>query len=259
MCAQAYPPPGMPFSGWQGPGLPFVTGMPPANMPPPVPVPITPDAGAQHTSYDGIQLSWFEWIFANEGQVTIHNEPEFSVRVPDNVVPCDIVASIEQIDPRSRMGNPIREKPVAILVKVYENVDFGNCYSRDMICRSNWIAVRDSMVAFTATSGAEFKILAEFPDKDVCIDRMVFRCYASRPSVMVTAATASFRHMLVEPTEPPKAKRFTFVGTGKIDPRFADRPEELEDEFDSLRKPEFDIDPGIKSLIDDAQKECIVM
>ena len=62
------------------------------------------------------------WVFANPGEIVRNNEPEFMVTVPQHAVPCEVVCSIEQFDPRMLMKTPGRPEPVPILCKVYEKV-----------------------------------------------------------------------------------------------------------------------------------------
>lgn len=216
-------------------------------------------AGLQHQTVQGSQVPWFEWVYANPGSISRHNEPEFMVHIPDHAVPCEIIASVEQLDTRMAMTTPKRDPSAAILVKVYEHV-LNNCYSVDMVCRSNWLPVRDSMVAFTAMRGGSFRLVAEFPDAQTAVDRMVFRCYASRPNVTVTAAAATMKHMLVQPQTPPKARKLTMVGCVRQDQLDeVDEPMPLNEEHDCMRKPEFDIDLGWQDLKEEFKQDCCVM
>jgi len=216
--------------------------------------------GMQHLGPDGSPLPWYEWVFANPGEVTRHNAPEFSVRVPETDVPCEIVCSIEQLDSRMQMKSPQKDESVPLIVKVYENVEGDQYYSKDLVCRSNWIPVRDSMVAFQVTRGGEFKIVAEFPDGKSKVGRMIFRCYASRPNVMVTANTMFRSHLLVVPVEPPRAIKLSLVGT--MHPEDMDDPDApvwINSEHDAMRKPEFDVDPGWSTLAKEVKEDCSVM
>lgn len=261
-----------------------IPGMPPPRMPPPMPPPghqagIPPgrssamlpmeghhsvyhpgagDVGMTHNS-DVASHPWFEWVYANPGDVSCHNEPEFIVKVPHNEAPCEIIASVEQLDPRMCMTTTQRSPTEAILVKVYEHVQ-ENCYSRLLVCRSNWLPVRDSMVAFTAMRGGEFRLVAEFASPVIMVNRMIFRCYASKPNVSVSAGAAIMKHCLVNPMEPPKARKLSFVGC--VRPDRLDKPDEpvqLNDEHDCMRKPEFDIDLGWQDLKEEIQQDCSVM
>jgi len=251
-------PPGMPPQF--GYGAPPQFGMP--GMGPPGSL---AGVGSQHLSFDGSPLPWFEFVHANPGEVGTHNEPEFNVIVPQRAVPCEVVCSVEQLDPRMLMTAPGRQVPAAILVKVYEKVggvlgghsqDF---YSKDLVCKSNWINVRDSMVAFTVLEGGDFKLVAELPD-GVTVPRMIFRCYTSQPNVHVTAGTAFSRHAVVLPTGAPKAHKGTLVGC-ELPSRIIrpDAPLKIDQEHDSMRLPEWDVDPGWNELTDELKKDCSIM
>uniref|UniRef100_A0A7S0FYE2 Calpain catalytic domain-containing protein n=1 Tax=Pyrodinium bahamense TaxID=73915 RepID=A0A7S0FYE2_9DINO len=207
---------------------------------------------------------WFEWVYANPGEITRHNEPEFSVRVPERDVPCDIICSVEQIDPRMLMTTSERRRPPELLVKVYENVESsgrnrGGFYSKNLVCRSNWLPVRDAVVAFSVIEGCEFKILAEVPTLDTKVDRLIFRCYSSRPNVTVSAGTGLMKHALVEPNGPPRGQKRTLVGVAPPNKWGQDDvPMPLDEEHDSLRKPEFDMAIGWSELKQDL-KDCCLM
>jgi len=192
--------------------------------------------------------------------VSADNEPEFVVRVPEQNVPCEVVASVEQLDSRMLMTTTVRHPPAAILVKVYEHVEGRKYYSKDLVCRSNWLPLRDSMVAFTVRRGGEFRLVAEFPDQTSRVERMIFRCYTSRPGCIVTASAALMKHSLVMPVEPAKATRLTLVGCTREDRLDrTDAPEKLDEEHDCLRKPEFDMPPGWKDLKEEFRQDCSVM
>lgn len=231
-----------------------IQGMPPPRLPPSL-----GGAPGQRRAADGSALAWFEFIHANPGEVTTHNEPEFNVIVPSLAVPCEVVCSVEQIDPRMLMTTPDRLTPAAILVKVYEKVGGRDFYSKDLVCKSNWIAVRDSVVAFKVTEGGEFKLVAELPH-GAKVPRMVFRCYSTKPNVQVTAGTAYARHSVVLPTAPPRAHKATLVGCEHPD-RVAhrDKPHELDHQYDSMRRPEWDVHQGWEELADDIRQDCSVM
>jgi len=261
-------PPQLPaqFHGYDRPGM-MPPGMPPLfgaqqfgmstqGMGPPGSL---AGAGTQHIAFDGTPLPWYEWVHANPGEVGVHNEPEFNVTVPDHAVPCEVVCSVEQLDPRMLMTTAERIMPAPILVKVYEKVDGRDFYSKDLVCKSNWHAVRDSMVAFTVHSGGSFKLVAELETHTV-VPRMIFRCYTSQPNVHVTAGTASFRHSVVMPTSAPKATKCTLVGC-EISSRVVnkDAPVPIDQEHDSLRRPEWDVDPGWQELADEVKKDCSIM
>jgi len=237
-----------------------IPGMPPPRIPPP----ISPRTSAATSPRAAVgkrhQAGWFEWVFANPGEVSADNAPEFTVMVPEHSAPCDVIVSVEQLDSRMLMRSCIHTNPVPVLVKVYEHIEGRRYYSSELVCKSNWLPVRDSMVAFTVLKGGEFKLVVEFPDLYVKVDRMIFRCYTSRPQCMVTAAAALAKHYLVDPTGPPKAQRATLVGSvrpDRLDTVYA--PQALDDEHDCLRKPEFDIAPGWKDLQNEFQQDCSIM
>lgn len=50
----------------------------------------TRPTGIQHVGPDGQPLAWYEWIYANPGEVVRMNEPEFVVSVPQHAVPCEV-------------------------------------------------------------------------------------------------------------------------------------------------------------------------
>jgi len=215
--------------------------------------------GVQHLAMDGTPLAWYEWVFANPGDIARQNEPEFSIQVPQNDVPCEIICSIEQFDPRMLLSEPKRPACVPILCKVYEKVEGENYYSDQIVCRSNWLPVRDAMVAFSVRRGGEFLITAELPDGKRHINRMIFRCYASRPNVMVAAHKMSRRHLLVKPRELPACGRLSLIGLMEPDGADTDKPIELDWEHDAMRKPEFDMEGGFRSLVNEVKEDCSIM
>eukprot|EP00443_Scrippsiella_acuminata_P020971 CAMPEP_0115188710 /NCGR_PEP_ID=MMETSP0270-20121206/11149_1 /TAXON_ID=71861 /ORGANISM="Scrippsiella trochoidea, Strain CCMP3099" /LENGTH=731 /DNA_ID=CAMNT_0002601897 /DNA_START=67 /DNA_END=2259 /DNA_ORIENTATION=- len=266
-------PPPMPPPGEPMPPLPGVAGFlpgPPPTVPPPGVAGMPPMysqnagyAGFVHSHTDqahqhgaspmGAQLPWFEWVFANPGHVSAHNEPEFTVRVPDHQCPCEIVANVEQLDPRMLMKTAEREPCKSLLVKVYELLEDRNRYSSELVCKSNWLPLRDTMVAFKVLRGGEYRLVVEFARHEMGgVNRMIFRCYSSRPNVNVSASAAMYRHVLIAPTGPPKAVKLTFVGSVRPDRLdHLHRPQHLDEEHDCLRKAEFDFDPGWSDLKDE--------
>eukprot|EP00933_Yihiella_yeosuensis_P062628 TRINITY_DN6560_c0_g2_i2.p1 TRINITY_DN6560_c0_g2~~TRINITY_DN6560_c0_g2_i2.p1 ORF type:complete len:738 (+),score=137.29 TRINITY_DN6560_c0_g2_i2:63-2276(+) len=237
------------------------------NMPPPrwhavQPFPSGSDEPAvlQHKAPDGSPLAWYEFVYANPGEVGFGNQPEFTIQVPEKAVPCEIVCSIEQIDPRIQQIDPHRKPCVPILVKAYEEEEAPDLFRKELVCRSNWLNVRDAMVSFTVNKGCLVNLVAEFPDTEQRVGRMIFRCYASRPYCQVTAAPMTYAKSLVEPIGPPKATRSTLVGlmVPDSDTDDTDKPIYL-DEHDAMRKAEWDLDPGWKSLADEVQKDCSIM
>jgi len=215
--------------------------------------------GVQHVGADGQPLAWYEWVFANPGEVVRQNEPEFVITVPQHAVPCEVVCSVEQFDPRMLMKTPGRPEAVPILCKVYEKVDGENCFSSQLVGRSNWIPVRDAMVAFSVTRGGEYLIVAELPDGTSHVERMIFRCYASHPYVMVAARKMSRKHLLVQSRELPGASRLSLVGLMQPANMDKDQPVRIDWEYDAMRKPEFDLETGWNALVKEAQQDCEVM
>jgi len=215
--------------------------------------------GVQHLAPDGTPLPWYEWIYANPGDILRSNEPEFTVTVPEHDCPCEIVCSVEQIDLRLQLKEPGRPEASPILCKVYEKVAGENYYSSQLVCRSNWIPVRDAMVAFSVNRGGEFKITAELADGKTHINKMVFRCYSSRPNVMVSASAMNRKHLLVETDELPGGSRLSLVGLMEPEGRDKDKPVYLDWEHDGMRKAEFDIEPGWTSMVKEVQEDCSVM
>lgn len=235
--------------------------MPPLRIPPALPAwgmgsGMGPP-GIQHLGPDGVPLPWFEWVWFNPGVVKVTNQPEFSIIVPETAVPCEIVASLEQLDTRMLMDTPMRQKQSAVLVKVYELINGQNYYSKDMVCRSNWLPIRDSVVSFVVKQGGTFKLAASFPDAKSRAERMIFRCYATSPMVTVTAAKATYTHLLIQNWAPPKAQRLSVVGNQQTS--ILNKPMALDEEHDTMRKPAFDLEYGFTALGKDFQEDCSIM
>eukprot|EP00927_Polykrikos_kofoidii_P066383 TRINITY_DN61995_c0_g1_i1.p1 TRINITY_DN61995_c0_g1~~TRINITY_DN61995_c0_g1_i1.p1 ORF type:complete len:1034 (+),score=98.09 TRINITY_DN61995_c0_g1_i1:89-3190(+) len=217
---------------------------------------------------------WTEWVYANPGVITKRNLPEFTIRVPEHQCPCEILCSVEQTDPRLVQTSPTRTAPLQVIVTVHENIMGTPYFSKDPICKSNWIAVRDSMVAFCARHGGEYKVMVDIPGKDSSIDRMIFRAYASTPHISVTVGARTSSEMMQMPREPPRALRWSFVGCMRASGHYAEGearksvvtvvrdlfnlplglPEPLDLEHDSMRKAEHDLNPLYGEL-----KECVLM
>lgn len=239
--------------------------MPPPRLPPMMPFPgfgssVLGPPGMQHSAPDGRPLSWYEWVWCNPGEVKRSNEPEFLITIPENAIPCEIVCCVEQLDPRMFMESPKRNSTVPLLVKGYESVEGNRYFSKDLVCRSNWLPVRDAMVAFRMRKGCTVALVCEFPDEKSSTDRMIFRCYATHPEVVVTARSASVTHMLVEPIETPRALRQTFVGVMNLrDTEAVNKPQKLDEEHDCMRKPEYDMEIGLADLVKDVRNDCSLM
>lgn len=267
-------PPMMPGMPPMMPGMPpMMPGMPPPMGFAPMGGPVLPGMmmpGAMpgllesRLAPDGSPLMWYEWVHACGDEVTRHNEPEFTIRVPDDICPVEIVASIEQGDTRMTMKSPQRKSPEAILAKVYEGAGSPNCFSSVLVCKSSWTRTRDSMVAFCCRRGGEYKVVAEFPTKQSQVHRMIFRCYSSKPGVVVSAGVATTRHLLVETMEPPKAYKFTLSGcaSGEQLQRRGmklDEPEPFDYTRDHLRRAEDDVNTGWYDLQQEVRQDCSLM
>lgn len=169
-------------------------------------MPHAPKDGAQaaapfeHCLYD-------EWCFANGGKITEHLPPEFTVVVPPG---SEVVTCIQQCDERLLQTGPTRKRYSAILMKVYQHVT-GNSFSEDLVCKSDWRHLRDSMCVFKANHGGMYKIICEMPHDQEC-HRLVMRCYTSKPGAMVSSGQSMMGHVLVEPMGPPLALKWSMVG-----------------------------------------------
>lgn len=181
-----------------------------------------------------VRPRFFEWVFANSGVISQRNLPEINVMVP--AMPCEIVVSVEQTDARITQIGRTRKPYVPIMLKVYQLV-MGNVFSKELVCKSNWLPTRDAMVAFRCERGGMFKITVEIPDFGVSINRMVCRCYASVPTVNFSMGVRMFHPEFVVPQDPPLGLRWTLVG-GVNRERLArdDLPEPLGEDLDSLRR-----------------------
>jgi len=182
-------------------------GMPPCRLPNAWPSTLTAMPGMLPP---GQMPLYFEHVFANAGIVSMENPPEFTVTLHGK---SEVVAVVQQTDNRmTQVGPPEQRRPYAsILLKVYEHIK-GNSYSSNMICKSEWKPMRDTMVSFKADHGGTFKIVAELPHNSVDCDRLIFRCYVSAPNAQCSAATAGCRHNLIEPLQPSLAMKWSFVG-----------------------------------------------
>lgn len=224
-----------PLPGGAYPGLGYV------NDAPPDPEPEAPYGVQRRPNY-------FEFVHANAGMIYGRHPPEFTVRVPphSHMGGCEVIACLQQDDTRIRQVGPERPEPVPILLKVYEQVGRGRLNDRE-VCRSNWLPVRDSMVAFRAPRGGVFKIVTRFADSELSVERLIFRCYVSAPGAMVSAGfSRGHARKLVRAGE-PSAWKWSFVGCPRPE-RLAnpDGPDVLDDDLDTL-----------KARL--AHKECAVM
>jgi len=214
--------------------------------------------GVQHISEEGEPIPFFEIVWANPGVVTGHNAPEFEIVVPGANVPCEVFCSIDQYDHRVAMQHPEYISPASILLKVYEKVD-QNYYKDKIVAKSNWMPINHAMVGFRAIAGGTWKVVAEFTHgPNEVAQKMIFRCYSSRPGVEATAQVGGRRHLLVKTTEldPYHAVKWSLVGsvppTAMENP---DEPMELDPYYDSMRQAEWDVSKTWKEVKDD----CSVM
>jgi len=167
------------------------------------------DPGPHYEKMD--EPLFYEHVLANQGSITADNLPEFDVHIPEQRAPCEVVAVLQQT--YEYLPDPFRETPLAILLKVYQHID-GNSYNVDMVCRSNWLPIRDSMVCFRVKRGGRYKIHSEFPPEDnVKVKSLVFRCYTSQPGCEITASKSLMTHNLVRDQFAAKfACKWTLVG-----------------------------------------------
>jgi hypothetical protein len=212
------------------------------------PVPIGPNqqsSGARHKhAGSGEHNLFWEYCFANRKEVTMENPPEMMVTCCADT---EVVVSIQQVDGRltSKSAADIKKPPVAILLKVYESVDGmgGNLgyYSNQLVCKSEWLPVRDSMVAFKSLRGGRYLVIAEFPNKSAVCDKLIFRCYTSRPDSNASVGTGWAGHSIVDPVDYPGAVKWSIVGSVPIQ-RLKNKfgPEPYDANTDCLRKPEHD-------------------
>eukprot|EP00927_Polykrikos_kofoidii_P035710 TRINITY_DN30255_c0_g1_i1.p1 TRINITY_DN30255_c0_g1~~TRINITY_DN30255_c0_g1_i1.p1 ORF type:complete len:887 (-),score=143.13 TRINITY_DN30255_c0_g1_i1:223-2883(-) len=185
----------------------LVTGPGPCGQPVPG-APLFTGGGGQTWKPPGFQPMFFERVWANHGQITEHNQPEFQLVLPCR--PCEIVACVDQTDRRIVQVGATREDYTSILMKVYQNLQ-GGIYSADMVAKSEWIPQRNSMVSFKASYGGIFKIVIEVPH-GCSVERLIFRCYSSVAGVEVFPAPNPYMYQLVERHVPPNATKWTMVG-----------------------------------------------
>lgn len=184
------------------------------------------------------QPMFFETIFANPGVVTERSPPEISVRTPD--LPCEVVVTVQQMDSRITQVGPDRKPYVPILMKVYESLDDSGAqldlFSAEMTCKSNWLPIRDSMVAFSSAKGGYFKIMVEMPKHARC-DKLIVRCYSSVQSVDFHVNPSYSRHHLGIPQGPPRASRASLVGTvDRSRLALPGVPEPLDEDLDAVKR-----------------------
>lgn len=161
--------------------------------------------------HENVREPWFEHVYACPQVMRTDSLPEILIRIDS--CPCEVICCLSQTDNRQIMDEPGRSPQAAVLLKVYENYDPSrpNIFIAQ-ICKSEWKYARDSMVAFKATRPGHYVIVSEMPKVCKC-DRLIFRCYSSRPCTPAVRKTDR-RHQLVEPPDRryPGALKWTFVG-----------------------------------------------
>lgn len=193
-----------------------------------------------------------EIVVANKGLLTPNNPPEFEIFVPGAACPCEISCVLQQITPRTdQMGNA-RSLEVPLLLKVYQQTGLGgNNYSSELVCKSNWLPIRDAMVCFSPKTGGRFLVTTGFPGEHSFVYTMVFRVYSTCDGVVVTAKTALEPHKIVAPEDddPPRALKWTMVGC-----RAAHRSD------DTAPEPYNPLTDGLRvTLTEEANPICCVM
>lgn len=192
-----------------------------------------------------------EQVWANQGEFTPGNTPEFDIFVPGAACPVDITAVLEQANPRVSQLGKTRPPLVPLLLKVYQQSGAGgNNYSENMVCKSNWLPVRDSMVSFCAKSGGRFLVTCGFPKiDDISVNSLVFRCYATCDGITVAARRSTEAHAITDPIpgDGPKAIKWTLVGCRSARRSDECAPEPYDPHSDGL------------SINEDGQKQCAVM
>eukprot|EP00930_Biecheleria_cincta_P033696 TRINITY_DN23344_c0_g1_i1.p1 TRINITY_DN23344_c0_g1~~TRINITY_DN23344_c0_g1_i1.p1 ORF type:complete len:1255 (-),score=151.43 TRINITY_DN23344_c0_g1_i1:69-3833(-) len=183
------------------------------------------------------QPMFFETVFANPGEVTERSPPEVSVRTPD--LPCEVVVTVQQTDSRITQVGPDRKRYVPILMKVYESLDNSGAqldlFSPELTCKSNWLPIRDSMVAFSSAKGGFYRIMVEMPRHARC-DKLIVRCYSSVQSVAFHVSPSYSRHRLGIPQGPPRASRASLVGTvDRSRLALPNVPEPLDEDLDAVK------------------------
>mmetsp|Transcript_31891 Transcript_31891/g.74598 ORF Transcript_31891/g.74598 Transcript_31891/m.74598 type:complete len:903 (-) Transcript_31891:106-2814(-) len=214
-----------------------IVGMPPSRLPnataPKIPLPMGIPEGSlfhEHTLF-------YEQVFATDATVTFENCPEFGVQVPGGGGPCEIVAAVCQTDKRALQDSTERIPDAPLLLKVYEQLGH-NVYSSDMVMRSNWLPIRDSMVAFRCERGGTFRIVCEMPP-EYKAQKLIFRFYTSLPGAVASASVALQRHRLAQPDVPPSAEPWSLVGCTREERlEYLSKPEPFNEEGDRMVPPE---------------------
>ncbi|CEL98114.1 unnamed protein product [Vitrella brassicaformis CCMP3155] len=151
-------------------------------------------------------------LMAFQGEVTQGACPEFRINVEK--VPCQVVLVVSQVD--QRMANHKRSKQASMLVRLYERVG-PDTWS--LICKSNWMPLRDSAVAFEAKRVGEYMALCTLPVNRFYgvtrVHRLILRVYSTEKSISVKALTLTAKtHKWVVPQGELGAVPASFVGYG---------------------------------------------
>lgn len=211
------------------PKLPNAINPLPPGIPGPGPPPQRPVGG----SPDDHPL-FFETVHANSGRISEANLPEITCMLPPE--PCEVGVSLEQTDLRILQVGPSRPPHVPVKLKVFQVLEGQNVLSEELVCKSNFLSVRDAVVVFKCNTGGMFKVLAELP-RDAEIDRMICRCYASVRHVTFNVRPNWQPSKFVTSEDPPRALKWTLIGS--VQPgRLAnpDCPEPLGEDLDAFRR-----------------------
>merc|ERR1719215_1725653 len=176
-----------------------------------------------------------------KGVLTAKNPPEFDIFVPGAACPCEISAVLEQADPRANQLGASRPLAVPLLLKVYQQTNMGgDNYSKDLVCKSNWLPVRDAMISFREKQGGRFLVTCGFPNDEVRVYTLVFRVYSSCDGVVVTANRALNPHNVTEQEqgETARAIKWTLVGCRAGHRSDDTQPEPYNPQLDGLIVPQ---------------------
>jgi hypothetical protein len=214
----------------------------------------------QSTYVEGERLPYFQSVHANPGDITKHNAPEMTIDLPHSE--CEVIVSFDQYDERIKMESPACKRPAEILLKAYVKVNDTIIKGTEedlwqMVCKSNWLPVNHSMLAFSCRHGCKVKVIAEFADGGATsgasqhCEKAIFRCYCTVPDFICTVGVATKRHCLgaCPPGETPGAVKWSLVGS--VDDALMenpDQPMEFDPETDCLRKPDQDVNNSWNDL-----------
>lgn len=239
-----------------------IPGMPPYRFP--MPQQISSPQGPQRRQ--GEMPAYCGQVHCHDGPISKHNAPEFEIRISEGMdVECEVVCSFDQYDQRRMMDSPECEAPADILLKAYVKIGetFANKRPLDVwhyVCKSNWLPINHSMVAFHCRGACRIKVVAEFPnEQEQTIEKAIFRCYCSIPDFSVAPSAMKKRNVegdLTDSGETPPAVKWSLVGA--VDPALMenpDKPSEFDPDTDCLRKADMDINKSWQEL----KQDCAVM